>query len=131
MRRSLLDETILIVDDNRYILGLTRRVLEEAGFSVVAATDGPEALRRYQKYQSVIRLLLTDVVMPKMTGLELADRILEIDPQLPVLFMSGDLWGGYRGLECVTKPFNASELVEQIDRLLNARRQAERSVPAA
>ena len=131
MRRNSLEETILIADDNRYILGLTRRILEEAGFSVVTASNGPEALRRYQKYGSAIRLLLTDVAMPTMTGFELADRILAIDPQLPVLFMSGDLWSGYRGLKCVAKPFIASELVEQIDRLLNAKRQAEKTVPAA
>jgi len=131
MRRNLLDETILIVDDNLYILKLTRRILEEAGFTVLTASDGPEALRRYQKYRSVIRLLLTDVVMPKMTGLELADRVLAIHPELPVLFMSGDLWGGYRGLECVGKPFIASDLVEQVDRHLSGKRHSERTAPAA
>ena len=123
--------TILVVDDNLDIRALAQVFLENAGYSVVTASDGEEGFRSYQMHQSSIRLLLTDVMMPKVNGLELADRVLGIDAQLPVLFMSGDAWGAYRGLECVAKPFRSAELVERVSRVLNANTRLERAVPAA
>jgi DNA-binding response OmpR family regulator len=123
--------TILVVDDNLDICALAKVFLENAGYSVVTASDGEEGLRSYQMHQSRIRLLLTDVMMPKVNGLELADRVLGIDAQLPVLFMSGDAWGAYRGLDCVAKPFRCAELVERVSRVLNANTRLERAAPAA
>lgn len=112
--------TILVVDDALDIRALAKVFLENAGYSVVTASDGEQGLRSYQMHRSSILLLLTDVMMPNMNGLELADCVLGIDAQLPVLFMSGDAWGAYRGLECVAKPFLAAELVEMVSRVLNA-----------
>jgi CheY-like chemotaxis protein len=57
---------------------------------VVTADDGEEGLRVYKKHQPSIALLLTDVMMPNMNGMDLADRDLQLDSHLPVLFMSGD-----------------------------------------
>ena len=97
--------TILVADDNADIRKFAKVFLETAGWSVLAAADGEEALQFYRAHQSAIVLLLTDVMMPKVNGYELADRVLWIDSKLPVLFMSGDQKNAYRGLECVPKPF--------------------------
>jgi CheY-like chemotaxis protein len=123
--------TILVVDDNIDIAGFTKLFLEKAGYSAVTAADGEEALRFYNEHQSSIMLLLTDVRMPNMNGFELADRVLKIDPRLPVLFMSGSGWGAHRGLECIAKPFRPAELIERVSRVLNAQAHQERTASAA
>ncbi len=69
-----------------------------------------EGLRCYREHHSGIGLLITDLIMPNLNGLELAGRVLQIDSELPVLFMSGDAWCPFRGLECLVKPFRAAEL---------------------
>jgi DNA-binding response OmpR family regulator len=113
-------ETILVVDDNACICDFVKNYLESAGYTVITASDGEEGLRVFEKYRSSIRLLITDVLMPKINGFELVDYLLGVDPQLRILFMSGDVWYGYRGLECVLKPFRLSELGEIVHRVLSA-----------
>jgi len=111
-------ETILVVDDNLDIRGLVRICLEKAGYTILTAADGDEGLRLYLEHQSSIALLLTDIAMPNMNGHELADCVLRIDSQMPVLLMSGDAWTGYRGLECIAKPFPPAELIARVGRML-------------
>ena len=123
--------TILVVDDNADIQGLAKIFLENAGYAVVTASDGEEGLRVYQQHRSSINLLLTDVAMPKIGGLELADRVLEIDSQLAVLFMSGDAGCEYRGLECLAKPFRPAELIEIVSRVVKANTRSEAKASAA
>jgi DNA-binding response OmpR family regulator len=123
--------TILVVDDNADIQGFTKIFLEKAGYTVVTASDGEEGLRVYQERRSSIILLLTDVAMPKLGGLELADRVLEMDSQLAVLFMSGGAGCDYRGLECLAKPFRPAELIEVVSRVVNANTHSERAASAA
>jgi CheY-like chemotaxis protein len=123
--------TILVVDDNLHIRAFARTFLETAGYTVVTAADGEEALHFYAEHQSSIVLLLTDVVMPNLDGLKLADRVLEMDSRLPVLFMSGDSWSADRGFGCVAKPFQPAELVERVGRALNTKSRQERSASAA
>jgi CheY-like chemotaxis protein len=101
------------------------------GYFVVTAADGEEGLRYYQTHQASIALLLTDVTMPNMNGLELADRVLRLDSHLPVLFMSGDTCSADRGFGCVAKPFRPAELVERVSRVLNANTRAASRSPAA
>ena len=110
---------------------IARLFLETAGQNVVTAADGEEAFRFYEEHQSTIMLLLTDVTMPNINGLELADRVLGMDSQLPVLFMSGDGECDYRGLECLPKPFHPAELIETVNRVLCAKTQSERAASAA
>ena len=74
--------TILVVDDNADIQGFAKIFLEKAGYAVVTASDGEEGIRVYQEHRSSIILMLTDIAMPKIGGLELADRVLEMDSQL-------------------------------------------------
>src|SRR5271154_7038916 len=110
--------TILVVDDNLDIRAFAKRFLETAGWTVVTAADGEEGLRFYAEHQASIVLLLTDVVMPNIDGLQLADRVLRMDSRLPVLLMSGDAWAAYRGLECLAKPFRSAELLDKVSRAL-------------
>jgi len=112
--------TILLVDDNVDIRGLARAFLEHAGYSVATAADGIEGLRYYQRNQPSILLLLTDVMMPNMNGLDLVDRVLSIDSHLPVLFMSGGAWSSHRGLDWIIKPFVPAELLERVKRALSS-----------
>lgn len=122
--------TILVVDDNAEIRGLAKRLIETAGHSVITAADGAEGLRLYGEHRENIALLLTDVTMPNIGGLELADRIRGMDSQLPVLFMSGDTSSAYLGLEFIEKPFRAADLIETVARVLHAKAQSQRKVSA-
>jgi CheY-like chemotaxis protein len=80
---------ILVVDDEATDLEMMRAALAKAGYTVITATDGTEALKIYQQHQGEIRLLLTDVAMSPIDGCELATRIIELEKDLPVIFVSG------------------------------------------
>jgi len=113
-------DTILVVDDNVAIRSFAKVFLENAGYTVATAADGQEGLSFFRQHQSSIAMLLTDVAMPNMNGIDLADRVLELDAQLPVLFMSGDAWNVTRGLGCVAKPFDSAELVTRVSQVVSA-----------
>lgn len=83
------DETILLVEDDYNVRQFTLRVLTMLGYSVLEAADGVEALQLVAQHSGTIHLLLTDVVMPKMSGKILAHRLLTTHPQTRVLYMSG------------------------------------------
>jgi len=82
-------ETILVVEDQHEILALITQVLESYGFAVLAATNGEEALRRAAAHSGTIDLLLTDVIMPGLTGKQVADQLLRSRPETKVLYTSG------------------------------------------
>jgi PAS domain S-box-containing protein len=82
-------ETILLVEDEDDVRALAREVLERHGYTVLEASDGREALRRYEAGAAGIDMILTDVVMPRMSGRELVDRVRAIRPDMRVLYMSG------------------------------------------
>ena len=106
--------TILVVDDDCAIRTLMRVVLERAGYSVLVAADGEEGLHVFRQHQDRIVLLLTDVTMPRINGFDLADHVLESDPQFPVVFISGDELKADRGFGCIAKPFKADELIGRV-----------------
>jgi CheY-like chemotaxis protein len=116
------DRAILVVDDVPAILTLITRYLEGAGFNVITAEDGLQGWTAYTRHSSVIKLLLTDIDMPKITGTEMADRILSDNPDLPVLFMSGNAPSADRGWGCVSKPFRRAELLARVRVALTPRR---------
>jgi DNA-binding response OmpR family regulator len=93
--------------------------LEHAGYTVLVAADGVEGVSVFKQYQPDIALLLTDVMMPNMNGLDLADCVLEIDAQMPVLFISGNAQQADRGWGCVAKPFTPVALVNRVRQALN------------
>jgi two-component system cell cycle sensor histidine kinase/response regulator CckA len=82
-------ETILLVEDEDMVRGLSKEVLENYGYEVIVAPNGQEGLRICEEFDGEIDLVITDVVMPKMSGRELAERISSLRPDTRVLYMSG------------------------------------------
>jgi PAS domain S-box-containing protein len=82
-------ETIIYVEDDEAVRKLIQRALTEKGYTVLAAKDPMEAIALSQGFNGVIPLLLTDMVMPKMHGRALAQRVLELRPEMKVIYMSG------------------------------------------
>jgi PAS domain S-box-containing protein len=82
-------ETILLVDDEEMVRALGQRVLERCGYTVLMAEDGVQALEMYQAHREEIGLVVLDVVMPEMGGLECLRRLRELDPQVKVLISTG------------------------------------------
>jgi PAS domain S-box-containing protein len=82
-------ETILLVEDEDGVRSLARSALQRQGYSVIEACDGTDALARYMHHAGRVDLLLTDVVMPRMGGPDLAQRIQVLQPDIRVLYMSG------------------------------------------
>ena len=112
-------KTILVVDDERAVRAVLESILERAGYLVLSGKDGAEGLRIFKQNQNNIALLLSDVMMPNMNGFELADRVLELDSHLPVLFMSGDMQQADRGWGCIAKPFTAYQLISIVRQVLS------------
>ncbi len=115
-------ETILVVEDDPAVLRLSCRILESSGYVVVPASSGADALRAAESRSGRIDLLLADVIMPGMSGGELAARLMEGTPSLRVLFMSGyadDVIARHGVLSDETlvlqKPFTMEQLVEAVD----------------
>jgi DNA-binding NtrC family response regulator len=132
--------TILLVDDDRVVRFIAGRILEEAGFSVIEAGDGVEALTYFLADPSRFDALVTDVVMPRIPGTLLATRVHATRPTLPVLLMSGYTPAEMldRGVEAphtmvVPKPFDADQLLAAVGRLFGetGRQEPERQVPPA
>jgi len=82
-------ETVLLVEDNDLVRKVSRRVLEQYGYRVLEAEDGDKALMVSEQHQGLIDLMVTDVVMPGMSGKELAERLKVLRPEMKVLYMSG------------------------------------------
>jgi len=124
---ELAHETILLVEDDRALLSLTGRMLELQGYTVLAANSPGESLRLAREHAGKINLLLTDVIMPEMNGLDLATKLREFDPYLKCLFMSGypaDVLAPHGVLDddlrLIQKPFSRNELFEKIQEIMNA-----------
>jgi PAS domain S-box-containing protein len=125
-------ETILMVEDEDALRQITGRILTRAGYEVLPANCGAQAIHLAQTHPTPIDLLLTDVIMPEMMGNEVAARIHAIRPDIPVLYMSGYAQpvltanGTLQdGVTIVEKPFTSRELLGHIRTTLNqtARRQ--------
>ena len=82
-------ETILLVDDERAIITVTKEILEALGYLVLVAANGGEALEIYQENKDKIDLVILDMIMPDMSGGETFDRLKEIKPDIKVILSSG------------------------------------------
>jgi DNA-binding NtrC family response regulator len=118
--------TILAVDDDRNVLGLLDSILGSAGYRVLTADGGWNAVEVYQNTREPIHLLLTDVIMPDLTGPVLAERLRSRQPDLPVLFISGfhdaDLVQRFvtrKGFTLLPKPFTVDALLRVVEQSLN------------
>jgi CheY-like chemotaxis protein len=119
------EETVLLVDDDLVILRLVSRTLEGAGYRVLSAGHPEDALRVAKEHAGNIDLVVTDIGLPRMNGLDLYERVAVMNPQSRVLYMSGythDLLGT-RGrpldLRCfLAKPFSPAQLTRAIREVL-------------
>ncbi|MCU1236179.1 MAG: sensor histidine kinase response regulator [Candidatus Solibacter sp.] len=109
---------ILVVDDTPPILKLIKILLESEGYIVLIAADGLEGKILFEQNRERIGLVLTDVIMPRMSGFILADHIRALDPTLPILFMSGNARFADRGDGCLAKPFKKSDLIGRVSQAL-------------
>ncbi len=119
-------ETILVVEDDQAVRTLTERLLTTAGYSIVCAVDSAEALRICAETPGRVALMLTDVVMPGMSGVELAQRLERLYPGMRVLYMSGYAENAVDYFEqigerahFIGKPFSAAELVRKVRDVLD------------
>jgi PAS domain S-box-containing protein len=121
-------ETVLLVEDEPAVRQLAKRFLASSGYQVLVAENGGEALLTCENHQGTIDLLLTDVVMPQMSGRALWDRLVKLRPGLRVLFMSG--YSGTaiahhgvldEGAHLIQKPFSAADLSRRVREVLEDR----------
>ena len=115
---------VLVVDDEESVRTLTTRMLETFQFHVITACDGRDAVDKFHTHAEAITAVLLDVTMPVMNGLEAMQKIRELRPDVPVLFMSGYMREGeLRNLDAATdflqKPFKLEELQEKLRVLLD------------
>jgi PAS domain S-box-containing protein len=120
-------ETVLLAEDEDGVRSLARQTLEEKGYHVLEACNGEEALELCERYPRDIHLLLTDAVMPKLSGGELAQRVRQLRPATKVLFMSGftdsalirhGVWSGV--VDCLLKPFSPEALASAVRSALDS-----------
>ena len=120
--------TILAVDDDRGILNLLESALQSAGYIVLLADGGRNAIQMFEDRVSPVHLLLTDVIMPDLTGPVVAERLLERQPDLRVLFMSGfhdaemvQRFVTHKGFNLLSKPFTVESLLRSVQDVLSLR----------
>jgi len=120
------NETVLLVEDEDQVRAVARRILERNGYQVLAPAGAEEALRLADEYPSTIHLLVTDVVMPRLSGAELSARLLRKRPQLLVLYVSGYTDGGIGahgmledGAAFLQKPFTTESLARKVRSVLD------------
>jgi signal transduction histidine kinase/ligand-binding sensor domain-containing protein/CheY-like chemotaxis protein len=117
--------TILVAEDEEAVRLLATRILQKAGYTVLSARDGEEAVALFREHNESVDLLLMDVIMPRLSGPEAVKQIRELDPEVPTLYASG--YGGeflkadgrldIDG-EILQKPYQPSELLDRISGFL-------------
>jgi two-component system cell cycle sensor histidine kinase/response regulator CckA len=129
-------ETILVVDDDPWVLGLARDVLAGEGYRVLEAPSAEAALRLAEGYAAPIDLLLTDVIMLEMSGRELADRLRPVRPGLKVIYMSAytaEVMSQHGVIEAdvpfIAKPFTPQYLLSKVSEVLHPRASYRRPEP--
>jgi nitrogen-specific signal transduction histidine kinase/ActR/RegA family two-component response regulator len=119
-------ETVLVIEDEPSVRGLVRRILQRSGYTVLEAAGGSQALLIGEQYPGPIDLLIADIVMPKMSGCEVAKRLVLLRPHLKVLFLSGytdDTVVRHgvreRSVPFLPKPFSPAALVNKVREVLD------------
>jgi len=118
--------TVLLVEDSDSVRAVVAKMLEEGGLTVLQASGGEEALAFARRGDAQIDLLLTDIVMPEVSGVELADRMERERPDVRILFMTGyaeevvvneGILGKDR--ECIGKPFTQEQITRRVRKILS------------
>jgi two-component system cell cycle sensor histidine kinase/response regulator CckA len=114
--------SVLVVDDETAVRRFACRVLERAGYGIFEATDGVEALELIQGLTGALEVVVSDIVMPRMNGVQLMQSLSVSQPNLPVILMSGYATTALSELGIATpcsilpKPFSAERLLAEVDR---------------
>jgi CheY-like chemotaxis protein len=117
-------KSIIVVDDDAAVRRIASRILSEEGFSVLEASDGDEAIRLAEQLGHSIGLVVSDIVMPRLNGIELLERLSRLLPSLPVVLMSGytsnELMSRALVAPCgiLRKPFAPEALIDEVRRCL-------------
>ena len=121
------DETLLIVEDEPAVRSLVNRLLSQLGYRLILAQDGLDACRLAGEHPGPIHLLLTDVVMPRLSGPDVARHLTAERPDLKVLYMSGYTDNAIakhgileEGIQLLQKPFSMSQLAQHVRQVLDA-----------
>lgn len=119
-------ETILIAEDEEIVKKFLTGILQRAGYTVIAAANGEEAVSRFREHNAQISLVVSDVVMPKKNGREICEEIRSLRPDIKFIFISGYtadiiLQKGIveEGIEFVTKPFSKNEILQKVRNVLD------------
>lgn len=121
-------ETLLLVDDNEMVVNMLAELLGVMGYQIVTAPDGGTALKRYQQHRHEIALVITDLTMPQMNGIELTNALRALDPQVKVMIVTGyqpdattkkQLQGGE--VRWLQKPIDINLLLQALTELIETR----------
>lgn len=120
-------KSVLVVDDNEFVLNLIEALLENAGLDVVTATSGPEAIRLLTERADSIACVIQDMSLPTMPGEQVVSELHKIKPALPVIIVTVDdaavnasRLAGLSVAGYVQKPFDANVLVAKVRKLIDA-----------
>ncbi|MFW5878471.1 MAG: ATP-binding protein [Myxococcota bacterium] len=122
-------ETVLLVEDEEPVRAIAERALCKAGYKVLVAANAGEAFLLCEREEQTVDLLVTDVVLPHLSGKQLADRLRKINQDMRVLFMSGYAHEtvayhgvAYEGVHLLAKPFSANQLIKRVRAVLDLQR---------
>ena len=121
------NETILVVEDEKSVLDLVKNVLESYGYHVLVAQGGNEAISIFKSYQDQVQLVLTDVVMPIMSGRDLIEVLQSLKPEIKTIYMSGYTDNTIahhgiieNGINFIEKPFSSKKIGLTVRQVLDA-----------
>lgn len=122
-------QTILVVDDEDIVRNLTSQILELQGYNILSAADGEAAIALFEEHYKEINLLLTDISMPKMSGIDLAETLKGRQPDLRVIFTTGyteksSLTANLQNADFLPKPYTFDDLTKKINLVLTRRNQS-------
>jgi len=125
---------VLLAEDEADISEMNTVILKEAGYDVLTASTGQEALEIFNEKQEIIDMLVLDIIMPEMTGTELYRKIIQVDPTIPVLFVSGYAKDSTQfeillkpQVAFLQKPFTSQDFIQKVNTLLNNKKNSEKN----